>query len=127
MITVWTMPIPSTNAEREPYISKTGYRDYELKFFLVDDDDQECTFSISFKGVESYKCTYLTSCSVELITTAYDKLVDCGKTDWLVEVEEISERVSRLKKDLHHYRIFFDDGPCFEFICEGVTICPLKK
>jgi hypothetical protein len=128
MITIiWTLPIPSTNIGSEPCIREIRYRDHDLKFSLIDEDGKEYEYLIRFEGVEAYKCIYLTSCSVEIIKTAYDKLIDCGRTDWLIESEEISERVGNLRKELHHYRIFFDEGPCYEFICEKALVCPPEK
>jgi hypothetical protein len=107
----------------EPCIREMGYRSHELGFSIMDEEEEKHKYLIKFEGVEAYKCIYLTSCSVEIIKTAYDKLVDCGRSNWLIESEEISERVSGLKKELHHYRIFFDEGPCYELICEKVSIC----
>lgn len=121
--TIWTLPIPSTNVVGEPNTRVIKYRDHELKFSLMDDEGETYKYLINFLGTEAYKCTYLTSCTVEMITTSYDKLIDCGQTNWLVKTEEISERVSGSKKELHHYRIFFDEGPCYEFICEKALIC----
>lgn len=120
---VWIIPIPSTNVVDGPNNRTIKYRGHELKFSLMNEEGTTYEYSITFSGTEAYRCTYLSSCTVEMIQTSYDKLVDCGETDWLMETKEISERVSGSKKQLHHYRIFFDEGPCFEFISEEVVIC----
>lgn len=124
---VWTIPIPSTNIVSEPSNRVIEYRGHKLEFSLIDEEGATYEYSITFLGTEAYKCTYLSSCTVEMIQTSYDKLVDCGETDWLIEAKEISGRVSGSKKELHHYRIFFDEGPCFEFISERISVCQKQK
>lgn len=94
----------------------------EVSFSLQDEETEETlSFLLSYSGVEAFKWSYLTSCSHEMINSAYDKLVDCGDTAWLRECRDISARVDK-PRDLHHYRIFFDDGPCIEVIGEGVSV-----
>jgi hypothetical protein len=125
--TIWALPLPSTNIGQNPSIAEIRYRDHDLIFSLLNEDGEEYQYCLTFKGVEAYECTYLTSCSVEMIRTAYDKLIDCGRTNWLIELEEISSRVSNSETKLHHYRIFFDEGPGYEFICTEVLICQPKE
>ena len=94
----------------------------EVSFSLQEDEAEAARkFLLSYSGVEAFKWTYLTSCSQEMINSSYDKLVDCGDTAWLQECAEIAARVDK-PRDLHHYRIFFDDGPCIEVISEAVSV-----
>jgi hypothetical protein len=48
---------------------------------------------------------------------AYDKILIIENSNLL---KKIMNRNKALK-DLNHYMIYFDDGPCFEFICNGVS------
>jgi hypothetical protein len=119
---IWTLPLPSTAVVEHPSLKQLPGRELELLFALQEEEDEEPRrFRIRFRGVESFKWTSLTSCSEEMITSAYDKVIDCGDSGWLQECREISSRVGAGTKELHHYRIFFDEGPCFEVIGESVS------
>ena len=67
-------------------------------------------------GVEAFKCTYMTSLTVEMIESAYDKLVDVGESDWLRASRNVN-CATGTPASLKHLRICFDDGPCYEFLC----------
>ena len=119
---IWTLPLPSTTVVEYPKLEQLGNRELGLSFALQEEGDEKPKrLYLKFSGVESFKWTHLTSCTEEMITSAYDKLVDCGNTTWLQESTSISARVGIKLKALHHYRIFFDDGPCFEVIGESVS------
>ena len=119
---IWALPFPSTAMLDSPLMQKLLGKKLDVSFSLQEDETEETRkFLLSYSGVEAFKWTYLTSCSREMINSAYDKLVDCGDTEWLQECQEISARVDR-PRELHHYRIFFDDGPCIEVIGEGVSV-----
>jgi hypothetical protein len=118
---IWALPFPSSCLDIEPTILELPRRELELSFSLYDDDDQSCKFVVKYFGVEGFKWTYLTSCDIEMIQSAYDKLIDCGDTEWLISCQEISTRMGK-KEELHHFRIFFDDGPCLDVISVGVAI-----
>lgn len=105
-----------------PKLTQLLRREVELSFAVQDEEDEEPRrFRLKYSGVEALKWTYLTSCTEEMIKSAYDKLIDCGATAWLEECRDISMRVGGREKVLHHYRIFFDDGPCFEVVGESVS------
>jgi hypothetical protein len=119
---IWTLPLPSTAVAVHPTLKQLPRREVELSFALQKEEDEEPQqFRLRFSGVESFKWTYLTSCSEEMIKSAYDKLIDCENTDWLQECKKISARVGSGLKALRHYRIFFDEGPCLEVIGESVS------
>lgn len=122
---VWTLPLPSTTMVSSPSLQKLPRRELALSFALQEEEDSEPrSFVIAYSGVASFKWTYLNSCTEGMIHAAYDKLIDCGSTEWLKECQEISSRVDS-PKDLHHYRIFFDEGPCFEVVGESVAVTQL--
>jgi hypothetical protein len=118
---MWQLPVPSTQFVENPVFQSVGGRTCKL-LLLYENDVGVVTHTVTFEGVEAYKCTYLTSCTKDMIQTAYDKLVDCGKSPWLKEAQEVSDRVGLTPKSLKHLMIFFDDGPCYEILCEKVSV-----
>lgn len=116
------MPVPSSALTRGPSLTSLLKRECELSFYVeADDGDQKS--GILFTGVEAYKCTHTTARSVEMINTAYDKLVRLDGSPWLEEVTANSvsyyARRQATPKELQHLMISFDDGPCYEVICTG--------
>lgn len=79
-----------------------------------------------FVGVESFKCTYDEACSLEMIE-AYGKIVDIGNSDWLDEIRQNLLNYEADSKGLKHLRIYFDDGPCYEFICRSFEVVREEK
>ena len=119
---LWEMPVPSSALTRGPSFAALLKRECELSFY-IETDDGDRKAGILFDGVESYKCTHMTARSVEMINTAYDKLVRVGDSSWLAEVKansaEYYAKRQGAPKELQHLIICFDDGPCYEFICVG--------
>lgn len=96
-----------------------GRRNLALLIEAGDSDLQ-----IVFEQVEAYKCTYLFAMTREM-NVAYDKLVDLGETGWLadsrnrmLEYGEALSPPSGPPDHLRHLMITFDDGPCYEFLCQ---------
>lgn len=116
---IWSLPMPSANLMEAPLLQRLPRK--VLVATLVFQEESEERFVIHFCGVEAFKWTSLSSCKKEMIDSAYDKLIECGQTEWLLECQEISARVEK-PKSLHHYRIFFDEGPCLEVIGESVSV-----
>ena len=79
--------------------------------------------SLVFSEVAAYRCAFDVLCGTELITLAYDKLVDLGETRWLETLRAASKEVRfSATKSLKHLAIFFDQGPCYEIVCAEVSI-----
>jgi hypothetical protein len=117
MKVLWQLPCPSTAFLEGVEFRVLPSRAAELLFrYEVEQDIIEG--KLIFQGIEAYKCSYLTACSEYMIRSSYDKLVDCGNSEWLRAVNEVSKSISIRSKELRHFMITFDDGPCFEFICE---------
>lgn len=116
------MPVPSSALTRGPRFAALPKRECELSFY-VESDDGDKKAGILLDGVEAYKCTHMTARSVEVINTAYDKLVRLDDSPWLAEVKanslEYYTKRQGAPKELQHLMISFDDGPCYEFICVG--------
>jgi hypothetical protein len=93
----------------------------ELSFVADDSVGREIRAGLLFDGVEAYKCTYMSSLSVEMIRAAYGRLVRLEQTPWLGEVSGRSARHYEIAKQpprrLQHLMICFDDGPCYEILC----------
>lgn len=112
----WTTPAPSSSFV-EGLSFKVGLkRTASLQFSYEDSDDLIRRCELKFIGIESFKCTYMTSLSVEMINSAYDRLIEIPDSPWIKELK------ARTEKPLKHFRICFDDGPCYEFICADVEI-----
>jgi hypothetical protein len=92
-----------------------------LSFQSEGDDGGWESSELRFYGVEAFKCTYLHALTSEMISSAYDKLVDMGSSQWLGEVNAVRARLG-LTTSLKHLRICFDDGPCYEFLCAAFEV-----
>ncbi len=78
--------------------------------------------NITFPRVMAYKVTYHTACTFFMINTAYDKLVDLGRSDWLEAIEKNVEGQGEKAEGLRHFMVYFDDGPCYEFIGTSFSV-----
>lgn len=120
----WKLPIPSTSFVKGPRLNP-GFES-ELTWSYEGDSEFVRDFrrgtviqTLTFCGVVAYKCSYGFSCGSDLVKTAYDSLVDLGGTDWLRTVRAAaSSDPSTGGECLKHVAIFFDEGPCYEFICK---------
>jgi hypothetical protein len=115
---LWTLPVPSTSlTEGGATLSSLGGRELSLRTpWDYEDGPGEAT--LFFTGVEAYRCTFMTAC-VPAMNDAYDRLIDCGATDWLNEVRAANSRHGRSPEELRHLMFYLDDGPCYEFICRS--------
>jgi hypothetical protein len=52
----------------------------------------------------------------------YDKLSDLGQMPWLDRIREQVSIFGNEVEAIRHFMIYFDDGPCYEFICRSFTI-----
>ena len=118
---IWELPIPSTSLLNGVKFSKLLGRECSLKGEYEDDDGTTGEFCLEFNGVEAYKCTYMTSCSL-VMHEAYGKLVDCGDSNWLYEIREAFDCDNNDCEELKHYMFYPDDGPCYEVICSRVDV-----
>ena len=112
---LWKLPGPSSARFREE-LHKLGGRECLLTCMF--DSDGTDSFHMTFEGVESFKATYHRACN-GLMIEAYDRIVNVGSTPWL---EEVSTQLSQQGEDnsgLQHLMFYFDDGPCYEFICRS--------
>jgi hypothetical protein len=122
---LWTLPVASTALLSESTFQMLLKRTCALLCEYEDYNAIIVSLKLLFDGVESFKCTYMGACTVEMIRTAYDKVVDVGSTEWLTVIRDRlvnSGYGSQNVEDLKHLMIYFDDGPCYEFICRSFRV-----
>jgi hypothetical protein len=90
-------------------------RDYSLCVRYEDTQDE-----LRFERVESLRVTHYRACTADMVS-AYDGLSDEGETLWLAEVRRQLQSAGEPSTGLQHFRLYLDDGPCYEFICHGFT------
>ncbi len=120
--TLWSMPTPSANLGHGMELEKNDREGwYQLSVTYLE-GEQEIRVCLAFHGVAALKATFYHACTLEMIQWSYDKLVDVGRSGWLDEIAR--EIVSRdgVAPALKHLMIYFDDGPCFEFLCESHSV-----
>ena len=117
--TVWNLPVPSTALLSGAAFHQLLGRTCALAGEYEDDDDNVVSLKMLFEGVEAFKCTHNTAVTVEMIETAYDQVADLGSTEWLTQIESQLVDSREDATGLRHLMIYFDDGPCYEFICRS--------
>jgi hypothetical protein len=121
-IILWKSPVPSTgfiNGVELKFLSK---RECKLTFQYEDEQTDDLqTLVITFLNTVSFLCTYLPGLTADMLETSYDKLIDLEDSDWLKKTTE-SMQNSRFNFKIRHLRICFDNGPCYEFLCEDFQI-----
>lgn len=119
---IWKMSVPSTSLFQSAKFSTCLGRKCSLEYSFEGEEDFSVVFeTLIFDGVESFKCTYYKACSLEMIE-AYGKIIDVENSDWLSEIRHNLLSYEADSKGLKHLRIYFDDGPCYEFICRSFEV-----
>lgn len=130
MIILWETPVPSTSFIQDTKLEMRGGREVAVLYSYESEDEVSVVMineEIIFTGVEAFKVTYYNARDI-LSGPAYDKIVDCGETEWYLHIiAQLNEREQfgnsrTLLKDLVHLMINFDDGPCYEIICHSFVI-----
>lgn len=119
---VWKTPIASTAFLEDAKFSTLSGRICSLEYIYENETNYSVVFEkLLFGDVESFKCTYYKACSLEMLD-AYDKVMIINNSKWLAEVvNNLSENHDN-PQDLKHLRIYFDEGPCYEFICRTFEV-----
>ena len=85
--------------------------------------------ALLFEGVEAFKCTYLASLgsiSHQLFREAYGNVIRLEDSPWLAEVKKARSkyhaRMPVPPQEPQLLMICFDDGPCYEIICESFKL-----
>ncbi|MEX3952773.1 hypothetical protein AB4Y40_34085 [Paraburkholderia sp. EG287B] len=112
----WQFPVAASALLHSPEFVVLQRRECALSLSLEGDDGAAKEIVLQFSGVESYKCTFLTSCTAAMFKLAYGRLVSLDST-WLNEVRSTGKKDKVTVDALQHLMITFDDGPCYEIIC----------
>ena len=116
----YTLPIPSTSLITDPEFAMLMGRECVLRY-SYEIESGVTSEELKFEGVEAFKATYFTACSIEMIDS-YDNVKEIVDSDWLRTVESNLRNNQATVPNLSHLRIYFDDGPCYEFICTSLTV-----
>ncbi len=120
---VWTLPVPSTALLHGCVFEKLPRRACSLRCEYEDEDDNIVSLKLLFDGVEAFKCTYQGACTPEMIRSAYDKVVNMDRSEWLSAVTgQLVDFGVQDVGQLKHLAIYLDDGPCYEFICRTFRV-----
>jgi hypothetical protein len=117
----WQLPVAASALLHSPEFVVLPHRECAVKLLLEGDDGATKAIALQFTGVESYKCTFLTSCTADMFNLAYVKLVSLNSA-WLDEVRSARKKDQATLSALQHFMITFDDGPCYEFICRAWNV-----
>lgn len=121
MTELWRLPVPASALLTSPEFVVLPRRECELKLTLEGDDGSPFTRALRFGGVESYKCTYMTSCTADMFGLAYGRLVSLD-SNWLTEIRTAGKKDQASSEALRHLMITFDDGPCYEIVCRSWSV-----
>jgi len=120
-VTVYELPVTSTAFVRDASFEMLIGRVCALTYAYEASDGRVMVERIVFCGVESFMCTYYTANSLEVFE-AYDRVVDLGDTEWLRTISKNLIRAGGSIDGLKHFRVYFDDGPCYEFISRSFEV-----
>jgi hypothetical protein len=112
---VWKAPSPSSGFTHGVDVETRPGREIALRFDFENAAGEAQSGELIFKQVVHYRATYLYALRAEMINEAYDKVVDQGKSEELIEVIaalNANQQIAAVK----HYRVCFNDGPCFDFM-----------
>jgi hypothetical protein len=138
---VWKTRAPSTAFLEGERFEKLADGNCVLSFEYEGENDEIVRGRLLFDGVEAFRFTCLNACTAEMVNIAYDKLVDIGQSEWLTSVSEQLRNYNAALRSpnaqhsmevqthldcylidvekLRHFAVFFDGGPCYEFICQN--------
>lgn len=112
---IWKSPTPSSGFLKGITVQLRPRREIALTFEFEDANEEMCSGELVFSDVVHYRTTYMAGLRAEVIREAYDQVVDVGDSSELLEVLD-AMRANGRSAEVRHYRVCFDDGPCFDFI-----------
>lgn len=93
-------------------------RKLALVFEFEDRDGIAQSAELVFTTVVQYRVTYLYALRPEWIHEAYDRLVELPNSTELESVKTATA-ANNDSAQYSHFRVCFDDGPCFDIICSS--------
>jgi hypothetical protein len=119
---IWKCPSPSSGFLNGVDLTFLGKRECRLVFQYEDEVSEGVKIaSLSFLNTIAFRCTYLPALTVEMIESSYDRLIEVGMSDWLMNATETMGN-RQFDFPVKHLQICFDDGPCYEFLCESFQV-----
>ena len=119
---LWSLPLPAGCITRGVRLEERKGREIVLSFDY-EEDDVEGTIrhcELKFQSVVHFRTTYLPALTLEMVSTSYNDVVELQSSDILSDVVvSMSEDVK--PRNYKHYRITFDDGPCYDLIASDFT------
>jgi len=113
---LWELPFPSSGAWTTRF-QVLPRRECAIVFPNEVDQGRTNYLSLVFSGVQAYKCTYFHA--ITPVPEAYDTLIALEDSKWLDSIKHQMAAHGDDTSKLQHLIITFDDGPCYEFICES--------
>jgi hypothetical protein len=118
---LYKIKVPSSALSSPIFTMELGRRCSLTYSYEIENTDFEVHERLVFEGVEAFKCTYYTANSLEVFE-AYGRILKLSRSAWLKEIIKNLSRAGTAAANLAHLRIFFDDGPCYEFICRSFEV-----
>lgn len=112
---IWKSPVPSSGYLRGVDVQLRPGREIALLFEFEGANEDVRSGELVFSGVVHSRTTYLAGLRAGVVREAYDQVVDVGDSPELLDLLEAMRRNDRFA-EVRHYRVCFDDGPCFDFI-----------
>ena len=112
MTSLVTLSFPSS----QRLSARLEHQQKRQSIVTISDSDSDIEERFEFSGIAALTLTYHDACTKEMVC-AYDQLVEIDESLWLREIKK-NYTGTTPEGQLHHYRIYVDDGPCFDFICE---------
>lgn len=112
-VVVWELPCKSQECAKGPKLEMVFAR-AKLLYDFETETGEYAWSTLEFLQVEALSFTAAYSCSPDQIK-AYDKLVEIPSSPW---IESLIIGGRSQDKQLHHYRIFFDDVGCYEVVAQ---------
>jgi len=120
--TLVKLPFPSSGRLSDRILFPTK-RDFVIE---IADCDSSAVERLTFQQVEVLNITYGHAVGPD-VNTAYDRLIDVVNSVLLSNTEArlIVAGVETLS--LRHYRLYLDDGPCYDILCHGYSRAPVAQ
>lgn len=112
----WTLPHLSQEFHKGPVLKQPGFDRAVLSYDFETESGTYAWEEILFLDTAAVRFTFAQVCTPEQIS-AYDKLVVVDESDW-------PDQLHRPSADLRHYRIYFDDIGCYEFLARSFVPPP---
>jgi len=122
MVSIFTLPLPSTDLAEGPAItdSDKGLRIHLT--FCLDGDDPGIEVVLRFDRARAYRKISEIYCTPEQINRAYDTVYELHESSWVKQLKDACPSEWKERWVLRHFMLYIDSFGCFEVIAESVNI-----